>query len=64
MKKRYLKRWVEYLIVTVQLILFMIMGAESDNLKVFIFSKIIALILFYLNSLILLKYSRNINIKD
>lgn len=64
MKKRYLKRWVEYLIVTVQLILFMIMGAESEDLKVFIFSKIIALTLFYINSLILLKYSRNINIKE
>lgn len=58
MKKIYLKRWVEVVIVSIQFILFMILGSECDDLKIFIVSKIIALIIFVINSAILFKYSR------
>lgn len=58
MKKRYLKQWVEYSIIFIQFILIMILSTESDNFNVFIISKVIALILFYINHLILVKYTR------
>ena len=54
MKKRYLKKWVEYSIIFIQFILIMILSADSDNLNVFIISKIIALLIFYINHLILI----------
>lgn len=59
MKKFYLKKWVEYLIVTMQFILFIILCADSDNFTLFVVSKIIALIIFYINHLILEKYTRS-----
>lgn len=62
MKKRYLKKWVEYSIIFIQFILIMILGADSDNFNVFILSKIIALIIFYINHLILKNYTRLYNL--
>lgn len=58
MKRIVLKRWVEVVIIFMQVILIMILGSESDDLKVFVISKLIALIIFVINSLILFKYSR------
>ena len=58
MKKTYLKKWVEVVIVFIQVILFMILGSECDDLKIFIVSKLIALIIFVINSVILFKYLR------
>lgn len=62
MKKRYLKKWVEYSIIFIQFILIMILGADSDNLNVFIISKIIALLLFYIDHLVLKNYTRLYNL--
>lgn len=62
MKKRYLKKWVEYSIITIQFILIMILSAESDNFNVFIISKIVALLIFYINHLILKNYTRLYNL--
>lgn len=56
--KRYLKRWVEVVIIFMQVILFMVLGGECEDLKVFIISKLVALSLFIINSVILFKYSR------
>lgn len=58
MKRIVLKKWVEVVIIFIQVILFMILGSESDDLKVFIISKLVALIIFGINSIILFKYSR------
>ena len=58
MKKRYLKKWVEYILLTIQFMLILIIGGESDNLSVFIISKLIALVLLFLNHLILVKYTK------
>lgn len=58
MKKRYLKKWVEYVLLTIQFMLILIIGGESDNLSVFIISKLIALVLLFLNHLILVKYTK------
>lgn len=58
MKRIVLKKWVEVVIIFIQVIAFMILGSESDDLKVFIISKLIALLIFGINSVILFKYSR------
>ena len=58
MKKRYLKGWVQYLLITIQCLLVMLLGSETEDLKLFIISKIIFMIVFLINHLILVKYSR------
>ena len=58
MKKIYLKTWVEYILLTIQFMLILIIGGESDNLSVFTISKLIALTLLFLNHLILVKYTK------
>ena len=35
MKKIYLKKWVEYILLTIQFMLILIIGGESDNLSIF-----------------------------
>ena len=62
MKKRYFKKWVEYAIIIIQFILIMILSAESENFNVFIISKIIALLILYINHLILKNYTRLYNL--
>lgn len=58
MKKRYLKGWVEYLLMTIQCLLIMLLSSETEDLKLFILSKIVFMIVFLINHLILVKYSR------
>lgn len=58
MKKRYLKKWVEYILLTIQFMLILIIGGESDNLSIFTISKLIALTILFLNHLILVKYTK------
>ena len=58
MKTRYLKKWVEYILLTIQFMLILIIGGESDNLSIFTISKLIALTLLFLNHLILVKYTK------
>ena len=58
MKKIYLKKWVEYILLTIQFMLILIIGGESDNLSIFTISKLIALTLLFLNHLILVKYTK------
>lgn len=57
-RKLYLKKWVEVAIIFIQVILFMIVGSECDDLKIFIVSKIIVLVIFFVNHLILVKYTK------
>lgn len=58
MKKIYLKKWLEYILLTIQFMLILIIGGESDNLSIFTISKLIALTLLFLNHLILVKYTK------
>ena len=58
MKKTYIKNWLSDLIIIVNTILLILVSAESDNLFIFITSKIIILIIMYLNTYILIKYSK------
>ena len=56
MKRRKLKRWVVWLLTLVNLLSLIVMGGESQSMKVFIISKIIAAAIFGLTTLILVKY--------
>lgn len=58
MKIIYLKRWVEVVIIFIQVFMVMILASECDDFKIFIISKIIALLIFMFNHFILYKYSR------
>lgn len=58
MKKRYLKGWVEYLLISIQCLLVMLLGSETEDLKLFIISKIIFMIVLLINHLILAKYGK------
>lgn len=57
-KKVVLKKWVEYILLTIQFMLILILGAESDNFTIFLTSKLISLAIFFVNHLILIKYTK------
>ena len=61
MKKIYLKKWVEVVIVFIQVILFMTLAGDCDNITTFIISKLIILILIYVNHIIIKKYTKIYN---
>ena len=56
MKKRYLKKWVEVVLMIMIFISILVLGSESE--KFFITSKLIALAIMLINTKILFKYSR------
>ena len=51
-----LRKWVQMLIAAIMLLCFFVMGANCESLALFIWSKIIALGIFYLGFVILRKY--------
>lgn len=63
MKKVYFKKWVDIVLVVIQMMLIMLLGSEVDNTFIFVISKLIFLTLFILNSYILIKYSRIIEVE-
>ena len=56
MKRRYLKKWVEVVLVMVLLISLMVLGGESDTC--FLASKLVALTTLLASGYILFKYGR------
>ena len=57
-KKVIFKKWIEYILLSIQFMLLLTLGAESDNFTIFALSKVIALLLFYMNHKIIVKYTR------
>lgn len=57
MKKRYLKQWVVNTLIIINFIAIMFMGADCDDMALFISSKLIALLIFAFNNYLLFKYS-------
>ena len=57
-KKVILKKWTQYILLSIQFMLLLTLGAESDNFTIFALSKVIALLLFYMNHKIIVKYTR------
>lgn len=56
MKRRYLKKWVEVVLVIVLLISLFVLGGESETY--FIISKLISLPIFLISGYILIKYTK------
>lgn len=57
-KRRYLKEWVVNTLVCINFFLIMLMGSEVEDMKLFVFSKLIMLMVFILITLVLAKYSK------
>lgn len=60
-KKLVFKKWVEYLLIIISLLAFFILGADSEDLKFFIVSKLICITIIGVNTELLLKYGRSVN---
>lgn len=58
MKKLVFKRWVDGLIILIQFLMIVIMASEVEDTKIFIVSKLIAMLIFILLYLLMIKYSR------
>ena len=52
------KKWVEYILLTIQCILILILGAECNNFIIFILSKVIALLIIYMNHKLIINFVR------
>ena len=61
MKRLYLKNNIQKLILIYQVILFMTLAGDCDNIKTFIISKLIILILIYVNHIIIKRYTKIYN---
>lgn len=57
MKKRNLKQWVVNTLIIINFIAIMFMGADCDDMALFISSKLIALLIFAFNNYLLFKHS-------
>lgn len=58
MKRIYLRKWLTNLIVMIQMLLFIILGSDCESTSLFIISKIVILLIMYMNHLIIKNYTR------
>lgn len=58
MKKRYLKEWVQYVLIICQIFNFCILAAECNKLWLFIVSKIFALGMMIIIHIILKRWTK------
>lgn len=58
MKRIYLKKWVTNLILMIQMLLFIMLGSDCESTTLFITSKIVILLIIYMNHLIIKNYTR------
>lgn len=58
MKKVYLKKWVEVVLVLLLIGAMLVLGGECNNFTVFVASKVIAIIIIFWIIYILIKYGR------
>lgn len=57
MKRIKLKRWVQNLLIIINLLSIMIFASDSNSTTMFITTKILSLIIFIINSYLLYKYT-------
>lgn len=55
MKKYVLKNWVQYLLIAVIGVSFMVLGGECDNFGLFVISKLVALVVMTVSGKLLLE---------
>ena len=58
MKRIYLKKWITNLILFIQMFLFTMLGSDCESTCLFITSKIVILLIIYMNHLIIKNYTR------
>ena len=58
MKRIYLKKWITNLILMMQMLLFIMLGSDCESTTLFITSKIVILLIIYMNHLIIKNYTR------
>lgn len=58
-KKLVLKSWVEKLLGVIVILAIMVGASECDNLKLFVISHIVAVVIILLIAMIFLKYGRD-----
>lgn len=58
MKRIYLKKCITNLIVMMQMLLFIMLGSDCESTSLFITSKIVILLIMYMNHLIIKNYTR------
>ena len=58
MKRIYLKKWITNLILMMQILLFIMLGSDCESTTLFITSKIVILLIIYMNHLIIKNYTR------
>lgn len=58
MRKLVFKKWVTYLLVVINLLAVLIMASDFENISTFIIVHLVALIIFVINSMLLLKHSK------
>ena len=61
MKKCYLKKWVENILLIINVILMIMLITEHNDLLIMTIKNIICLLIMYFNHRILIKYSRLLN---
>ena len=59
--KRYLKKWVENLLIGIEFVIIILLSADCDSLSYFTFLKLILIIILVINFRILYNYSRLFN---
>jgi hypothetical protein len=57
MKQKRFKKWVEYTLIAIDIIAFLVLISEHNNDFIFITSKLIAMLVMYLTSTLLIKYT-------
>lgn len=57
MKQKRFKKWVEYTLIALDVLAFLVLISEHDNDFIFFTSKLIALLVMFLTSNLLFKYT-------
>lgn len=57
MKKKRFKKWVEYTLLTINFLAFIMLGSDCYDMGAFIAIHLIAIIIFLINTMLLFKYS-------
>lgn len=58
MKKLVLRKWVAYLLIAINVLAFIVIASDVDDLKLFVVSHLVAGIVFACNSMLIIKYAR------
>ena len=58
MKRLVLRKWFAYVLVIINMFAFCVMASEVEDLKLFVVSHLVALLVFASNSMLIIKYCR------